>query len=172
MYYILTLFNCILILNAHYHQHFNFNKPLFYDIPNANGIINHYRILYNADFIEVIPTQNAPHLSQDEIDLLMDNYDDIVLWKEKFPEESWILKGFGIITLIDVTVENAISNLKSNLLKTESSQANSKLSFESIFRSIFKISDIRIGVIIYNEYQGKFTNPPKEEKKLILNQQL
>ncbi|PJJ08681.1 hypothetical protein CLU83_1967 [Flavobacterium sp. 1] len=167
------IFNCILILNAYYHQHFDFNKPLFYDIPNASGIINHYRILYNADFIEVIPNQHISPLSQSEIDLLMDNYDNITLWKEKFPAESWILKGFGIITLIDVTRENAISNLKSNLLKTESSQTNSTLSFESIFRSIFKISDLRIGLIIYNEEQEKFTNPSKEEKEIksfILNE--
>lgn len=166
------IFNCILILNAYYHQHFDFNKPLFYDIPNANGIINHYRILYNADFLEVIPAQNAPDLSQNDINLLMDNYENITLWKEKFPEKSWILKGFGIITLIDVTRENAISNLKSNLLKPESSHAKSKLSFESIFRSIFKISDLRIGLIIYNEELDKFTNPPNEEKEIesfILN---
>jgi hypothetical protein len=166
------IFNCILILNAYYGQHFDFNKPLFYDIPNANGILNHYRILYNADFIEVIQTKNAPALSQDDIDLLMDNYDNISLWKEKFPFESWILKGFGIISLIDVTRENAISNLKSNLLKPESSQNKSNLSFESIFRSIFKIPDLRIGFIIYNEEQEKFTNPPHDEKKLksfILN---
>lgn len=166
------IFNCILILNAYYHQHFDFNKPLFYDIPNAAGIINHYRILYNADFIEVIPTQHVSPLSQNDFDLLMDNYDNITLWKEKFPAESWILKGFGIITLIDVTRENAISNLKSNLLKTESSQTKSTLSFESIFRSIFKISDLRIGLIIYNEEQENFTNPSKEEKEIksfILN---
>jgi hypothetical protein len=166
------IFNCILILNAYYGQHFDFNKPLFYDIPNANGILNHYRILYNADFIEVTQTKNAPELSQDDIDLLMDNYNNIGLWKEKFPLESWILKGFGIISLIDVTRENAISNLKSNLLKPESSQNKSNLSFESIFRSIFKIPDLRIGFIIYNEEQEKFTNPPHDEKDLksfILN---
>ncbi|MBC7846310.1 MAG: GAF domain-containing protein [Flavobacterium sp.] len=166
------IFNCILILNSYYGQHFDFNKPLFYDIPNANGIINHYRILYNADFLEVIPTQNAIKLSQDDIDLLMNNYDNINLWKEKFPNESWILKGFGIVSLFDVTRENAISSLKSNLLKSESSQTKLNLSFESIFRSIFKIPDLRIGFIIYNEEQEKFTNPPYEEKELksfILN---
>ncbi|PVX47408.1 hypothetical protein C8C85_3349 [Flavobacterium sp. 103] len=166
------IFNCILILNAYYGQHFDFNRPLFYDIPSANGIMNHYRILYNADFIEIIPTQNAPELSQDDIDFLMNNYGNINLWKEKFPIESWILKGFGIISLIDVTRENAISNLKSNLLKSESSQTKLNLSFESIFRSIFKIADLRIGFIIYNEEEEKFTNPPHEEKEMksfILN---
>jgi hypothetical protein len=166
------IFNCILILNAYYGQHFDFNTPLFYDIPNAHGIIEHYRILYNADFIEVIPTQNAPELSQDDIDLLMNNYDNIALWKELFPNESWILKGFGIVSLIDVTRENAISNLKSNLLKSEKSQNKLSISFESIFRSIFKIPDLRIGFIIYNEEEEKFINPPHEEKEMksfILN---
>ncbi|HEU4790775.1 MAG TPA: GAF domain-containing protein [Flavobacterium sp.] len=166
------VFNCILILNAYYGQHFDFNRPLFYDIPSGNGIMNHYRILYNADFIEIIPTQNAPKLSQEDIDFLMNNYDNINLWKEKFPIESWILKGFGIISLIDVTRENAISNLKSNLLKSESSQNKSSLSFESIFRSIFKISDLKIGFTIYNEEEEKFTNPTHEEKEMksyILN---
>jgi hypothetical protein len=166
------IFNCILILNAYYGQHFDFSRPLFYDIPSVNGIMNHYRILYNADFIEVIPTQNALELSQDDIDLLMNNYDNINLWKAKFPIESWILKGFGIISLFDVTRENAISNLKSNLLKSESSQTKLNLSFESIFRSIFKIPDLRIGFILYNEEEEKFTNPPHEEKEIksfILN---
>jgi hypothetical protein len=145
------IFNCILILNAYYGQHFDFNRPLFYDIPNANGIMNHYRILYNADFVEIIPTQNAQQLNEDDINLLMNNNDNIDLWKEKFPHESWILKGFGIISLFDVTRENAISNLKSNLLKSESSQTKLGLSFESIFRSIFKIPDLRIGFILYNQ---------------------
>lgn len=166
------IFNCILILNAYYGQHFDFSKPLFYDIPDENSIMNHYRILYNADFIDIVPKQNAPELTQDDIDLLMNNYENIDLWKEKFPQESWILKGFGIVTLFDVTRENAISNLKSNLLKSDPSQDNLSISFESIFRSIFKISDLRIGFIIYNEEEEKFTNLPYEEEKLnsfILN---
>ena len=79
------IMNCSLILNVIYNQHFDFNKPLFYDIPDENGIMKHYRILYNADFMEVIPTEKAIKLTPDDIDLLMDNYDNLDLWKEKFP---------------------------------------------------------------------------------------
>ncbi|MBC7749091.1 MAG: GAF domain-containing protein, partial [Methylotenera sp.] len=84
--------------------------------------MNQYRILYNADFLEIIATEKAPKLSQDDIDLLMDNYDNLALWKEKFPIESWILKGFGIAILFDATTESSISKLKSNLLKSEKEQ--------------------------------------------------
>ena len=160
------IMNCILILNTYYKQHFDFNKPLFYDIPDANGIMKHYRILYNADFMEIIPTDKAIPLTPDDIDLLMDNYDNIDLWKEKFPNESWILKGFGIVSLFDASIESAISNLKSNLLKSETEQTDSNENFETIFRSIFKISDLKIGLIIYNEEDEKFTKPPYDDKKI------
>jgi len=166
------ILNCILILNAFYGQTFDFNKPLFYDIPDANGIMYHYRILFNADFIEIIPTPNSPKITPDDINLLMNNYENIELWKEKFPHESWILKGFGIISLVDVTRESAVSDLKSNLLRSISSETKLNNSFETIFKSIFKIPDLKIGFILYDEEEEKFTIPNYDDSKsksLILN---
>ncbi|MFV8464999.1 GAF domain-containing protein [Flavobacterium sp. LB1P62] len=160
------IMNCILILNTFYNQHFDFNKPLFYDIPDANDIMKHYRILYNADFMEIIPTDKAITLTPEDIDLLMDNYENIDLWKEKFPSESWILKGFGIVSLFDASIESAVSNLKSNLLKSEKDHTEDNQNFETIFRSIFKISDLKVGFIIYNEEDQTFVKPPYDDKKI------
>lgn len=160
------IMSCTLILNEFYGQKIHFNKPLFYDIPDAEGIMNQYRILYNADFMEIIPTQKAPELTPDDLDLLMDNYDNIDLWKEKFPVESWILKGFGIVILFDATTESSISKLKSNLLKPEKERISSNENFESIFRSVFKIPDLRIGFIIHDNENDKFIKPNFQNKNL------
>ena len=154
------IMSCILILNTCYGQHFDISRPLFYDIPDANGIHRHFRILYNVDFIEIMPTDKAVPLTIDDINLLMDNYDNIALWKEKFPKESWILKGFGIVTLFNATVESAVSNLKSSLLKSEQQQNDIDENTQDIFRSIFKIPDLRVGLILYNKEENKFTKPP------------
>jgi hypothetical protein len=158
--------SCILVLNSHYRQQFDYSKPLFYDIPNSDGIINHYRILYNADFIEIYPTEKAVPLSSEDINELMDNYSNIDLWKQKFPLESWILKGFGIVTLYDATKESAISNLKTNLLKSEKGQTDINKNSDVIFKSIFKVPDLRIGLLIYNEEEGKFIKPPFKNGEL------
>jgi hypothetical protein len=158
--------NCTLILNEFYGQKIHFSKPLFYDIPDAEGIMNQYRILYNADFIEIIPTKETPQLTPDDIDLLMDNYDNIDLWKEKFPVESWILKGFGMVILFDASTESSISKLKSNLLKPEKERISSNENFESIFRSVFKIPDLRIGFIIHDNENDKFIKPNFQNKNL------
>jgi len=158
--------SCILILNDYYNQNFDYNRPLFYDIPDADGILKHYRILYNADFIEIYPSENITPLSQEDIDELMDNFDNVALWKEKFPPESWVLKGFGIISLFDATKESAISNLKSNLLKREKESDDENKNSEAIFKSIFKIPDLRIGISIYNDDEKKFTKLPFDKNNI------
>lgn len=158
--------NCCLILGVYYKQKIDFNKPFFYDIPDEDGVEKHYRILYNADFMEIIPTDKSVHLTQDDMDLLFDNYDDIDLWKSKFPPGSWILKGFGIVSLFDATTESAISNLKSNLLKPDSKTVASNDIIENIFRSIFKIPSLKVGFIIYNPEEEKFIRPVKFDNQL------
>ncbi len=152
---------CCLILNSYYGYHFDFNRPLFYDIPDAEGIMKHYRILYNADFVEILPTEKSVKITEEDVKILMDNFNDLDLWKEKFPEESWILKGFGIVSLFDATTESAISNLKTNLLKSDDlNKKNIKQNQEDIFRSIYKIPDLRIGFTEVNVEENLFKAAP------------
>ncbi len=149
--------SCCLILNEFYGTRLDFSKPLFYDIPTAKGIVKHYRILYNADFLEIIPTERAIKLSDDDIKLLIDNYDDLALWKEKFPHGSWIIKGFALISLFDATVENAVSIFKTNLLSSTAGPDIQEI-MNSVFRSIFRIPDLRVGFTQFDKSEGKFSS--------------
>lgn len=153
----LYIAGCCLVLNMFYGTHVDFSRPLFYDIPDAQGVIRHYRITYNADFIDIIPTDKAHTLSQEDIGLLLDNYDNIELWKEKIPVNSFIVKGFALISLFDVTVENAVSILKDSLLSNKNSP-NMQEELELIFRSIFKIPDIHVGFTLFDNSEDKFAN--------------
>ena len=152
------IMSCCLILNQYYDQKFDFSAPLFYDIPDANGVLKHYRILYNADFVEIKPTQNACELNADDIEFLINNYDSIDAWKQKFPPSSWTLNGFGIVQLYDATIESALSILKSDLLKPDSEIENFTESSENIFRSIFKIPDLKVGFSLHNQEDNTFSS--------------
>lgn len=165
---LLYIMSCCLILNFYYNQNIDASNPLFYDIPDKNGVMKHYRILYNADFLEILPTENTIELTKEDIAFLLDNVDDIALWKEKFPPHSWIMKGFGIVQLFDATIESALSNLKTNLLKaTDAKEEELPEDFQSIFRSIFKITDLNAGVTIYDAENDLFIRPNVEEKNNI-----
>lgn len=153
----LYILSCCIILNRLYGTKLDFTRPMFYDIPTVSGVMRHYRILYNADFLEVTATDEAPKLAKADIDQLMDSYDDLTIWREKFPINSYVIKGFGLMTLVDVTVENALSTLKSNLLG-DYSTPDIKENLITIFRSMYGIADMRMGFTLFDINEGKFIN--------------
>ena len=68
---------CTIILNFCYGYNINFKRPFYYEIPDANGILRYYKILYNADFCEIIPTEKAITITRQDYEALMDNFENI-----------------------------------------------------------------------------------------------
>ncbi len=148
---------CTIILNFCYGYNVNFKRPFFYEIPDANGITHYYKILYNADFIEIIPNKGAPKITQKDYDELLDNFEDIELWKEKFPPNSYTFKGFVISNIFDVTDDQSISNIKSTLIGEDKRKNRSFMkNFYQIFQSLFGLKNIEVGFSIYNEKEDAF----------------
>ncbi|MCV6631535.1 MAG: GAF domain-containing protein, partial [Flavobacteriaceae bacterium] len=142
----------------------DYARPLFYNIPDKNNIMRSYRILYNADFMEVLPTERAKDLSQEDIYLLLDNFENIDLWKEKFPPNSYIASGIIISNMFDLTADQSISSLKSNLLiqdrMAQTTEDNMMDEFEQIFRSLFKLPNLHVGFTLYNANENMFEAVP------------
>lgn len=148
---------CLVILKSYYGYDLNIKRPLFYTIPDANGINRHYKILYNADFIDITSTENAIDITPEDVDKLIDNYENLELWKSKFPENSYILKGFVISNIFDVTDDQAISNIKSSLILGDKRiKENFIERFQEVFRSLLNIKDLRVGFSIYNKEEHTF----------------
>ncbi len=154
MYYIVA---STVILGMHYGYPVDFKKPLFYDIPDSKGVMRHYRILYNADFIEILPTEKSKELSKAEIEELLENYNNLELWKEKIPPGSFISKGFVISNMFDVTAEHSISEIKSSLIANDKrGNTNFMEELDQTFRSFFNIKDISSGFVTYNAKGEQF----------------
>ncbi|NND25103.1 MAG: GAF domain-containing protein [Flavobacteriaceae bacterium] len=148
---------CTIILNFCYGYDLSFKRPFFYKIPDANGIMRYYKILYNADFTEIIPTKKAKKITQDDIDDLLDNFENIDMWKEKFPPHSYIFKGFVISNIFDVTDDQSISNIKSNLISEgKRKDSNFMKNFHEIFQSLLNIKNLKVGFSIYNKENDSF----------------
>lgn len=164
---------CINILNKYYDFNIDFSRPPYYDIPDENGIEKHYRASLNGDFVELYPKEDAKEITQEDVDDLLQNVENIDLWKEKFPPCSWVFKGFVIVNLTDVTVEDAISELKTALLFQKTAQKEELNKLERIFRTIYKIPDLRVGFTGYNVEDRTFEKVTKlKAKSFILNDDL
>lgn len=148
---------CAVILDFYYGYNLNFKRPFYYEIPDKNGIMRFYKILYNADFTEIKPKPNTPKITKKDYNELLDNFENIALWKEKFPPNSYTFKGFVISNIFDVTDDQSISNVKSSLIASDKRKDVDFMDgFHDIFRSLFGINDLKVGFSIYNEEDGVF----------------
>lgn len=151
------MMQCTVILSFYYGFNLDFKRPLFYDIPDKNGVMRHYRILYNADFMEITPTKIAKNLVQSDVDELLENFEDLELWKEKIPPNSFITKGFVVSNLFDVTAEHSISQIKSSLIgNNKRGSENFMDDFQSTFSSLFSLNGINVGFAGYDPNTNKF----------------
>ena len=159
---------CIFILSVVYHKKVDIKRPFYFDIPDkTTGTMKYYRAAFNADFSEVIPTENAPKLTEEDFKNLLNNFDKIEVWKEKFPPNSYIFKGFVIINLFDVTAEEMVSTIKANLL---SGGEDLTVKLEDNIRDFYGIKDLKLGYAIYDNVNTNACETViKKSNSIVLN---
>ncbi|UHO37664.1 GAF domain-containing protein [Chryseobacterium capnotolerans] len=160
------VFCCCLILQAYFKKDIKSTIPFYYDIPNKQGIMKHYKITVNSDFTEIFPTEDAKIPSDDILDMLLENLDDFKLWKKYFPSQSWVLKGFTIISLVDCTSEVALSDLKSSMIEIDPEDLNPNANLTEIFKSYFDVAELNFGLMTFNRKEQKLDKLPIYESVL------
>jgi hypothetical protein len=165
------IMSCSIILNMYYGFNADFRRPFHYNIPNSDGRIRNYKVLFNADFIEIEKTDKAKKITEKDYLELLENFDNIAIWKKKFPPGSYISRGFIVANMYDATTDVALSDFKASLLKEEVNKKTSIGQFERIIRAIFNLPQLKIGYTFFNEEDNIFEQGPSllEVKSYILN---
>ena len=158
---------CTFIMTFHHGYAMDLKRPFFFDIPDKNlGITKHYRAAFNGDFLDVTPTKNAPKITEEDYKELLDNFDNLDVWKEKFPPNSYILNGFGLMTLFDVTVDETISSIRTNLLKSGDDLTEN---LQDDLREFFNIKDLRLGFSVFDIQKDNNETKIKQADSLLFN---
>ncbi|ARV07559.1 GAF domain-containing protein [Polaribacter sp. SA4-10] len=157
---------CTFILGFVYKHNIDIKRPFYFDIPDkTTGTMKNYRAAFNADFSEITPTENAPKLSENDIKELLNNFDNIALWKEKIPPNSYIFKGFGIINLFDVTSEEMLSSIKANLLEGGDNLIEK---LQDNLRDFYSIKDLRLGYSNFDTVNTKIRETVVKKSNSII----
>ncbi|MDX1699514.1 MAG: hypothetical protein R3250_02795, partial [Melioribacteraceae bacterium] len=138
---------CTWILAVVHNYFVDLKRPFFFDIPNKDGEKRSFKAAFNADMGEIVPTEKAPPITEDDIKLLLDSFDNIEIWKEKFPPNSYLFKGFGIINLFDVTSDETISSINSNLLRSDEQMIND---LRNDLAKFYNIKDLMLGYSVFD----------------------
>ncbi|MFD2892605.1 hypothetical protein ACFS5J_11340 [Flavobacterium chuncheonense] len=131
-----------IILNSYYNYAIDFDRPKTITVTNLNGVRKRYRVTFNADFLDIYPNENAIEITKDIVNELLANANDKTFWKKYFPDNSWTVEGFGIINLIDTTLDEQIDDFKTHLI--EPNRESFKLLKEDI-RRIFNLPNLQLG---------------------------
>ncbi len=141
------IMGCTVILAFHYKFPIAMARTWHYEIPNVQtGKTHYYRAAFNADMLELLPAKDAPNITEADFHELMDNYDNIKLWKKKFPPNSWIMRGLGLVNLMDITAERSVTLLTSNLLKKDIETINRVRENLGV---ILDLPELKIGFTLY-----------------------
>ena len=159
---------CTMILTFYYQRPIDLKRPFFFDIPDKKaGVMRHYRVAFNGDFMNITKTDAAPEIKEEDIKLLLDNYDNVEVWKEKFPPQSYIFKGFGLMSLFDVTPDETLSSIKETLLRTDN---NVVADLQQNLREFYNIKDLMLGYSIFDAVNNQLCETTaKKSESLILN---
>jgi len=143
------LYSCYSILGGYFGYPVKLSIPMQVEIEDdKSGLKKYYRMAFNGDLMDVFPTSKAVDITEEDYVELINNFDDIALWKKKFPPDSWIMRGVGILNLMDVTADQSISSITSNLLN------KSHESFDKIrknVKNLFRNSDIEVGLVTFDD---------------------
>jgi len=147
---------CLILLTKFYHRSVPLQTPFIFRMrDSATGLDIFYKMTINADFVDINLKGKLKKLSEQDIDHIVDNITDFDLWQKNLPAESFEINGFVICTLVNVTLNELLSQLKNNLLERDALLTEDQ--FEKIrhyVRSIFNISDLRVGLGVFKDGVG------------------
>ena len=153
------LLACLLIIDKYYGIKFQYEKKVIIEFNSKSNLNTSFLVDLNHEFVEVYPKEKTKIPTEEQIFVLLEEINNIELWKECFPPHSWVIEGFTIITLYENTVENALSNLKSILINNTLKSDAANYEIKKHFRSIFKIDDLKIGITLYDEDEAVIFSP-------------
>ncbi len=149
---------CLMILGSHYKFPVDISQPVTLAIPNQQTkSTRQYRVAFNADLLEVVPPANVPEFTMEDYMELINNMDNLALWKEKFPPDTWEMRGIGVMNLTDVTMDHSIGQITSALFEKN---GDLMARMERSMRSLFNIHDLSVSFVHFadNAFQQTHKN--------------
>jgi hypothetical protein len=148
---------CRMILNQFYGQRIRYDEETVLSMKTMDSPYEkHYKLEYNTKFVEIKKLKPLRTISQDEINLLLNDIENIDLWLQYIPPVHFEFQGMVSVTLIDVTEVEAMSRLKKILLnKNAVVEPASILQLEMQLRTYFGINELVMGLVAVDYPVGR-----------------
>ena len=148
---------CRMILNRFYGQRIKYDEETVLSMKTEDSPYEkHYKLEYNTHFVEIKKLKPLKTISQQEVNLLLSDIENIDLWLQYIPPSHFEFQGMVSVTLIDVTEGEAMSRLKKVLLnKNAVVEPGSILELEMQLSTYFGVNELQMGLVAVDYPVGR-----------------
>jgi len=108
----------------------------------------HFSVTIEPHFLRVVATGPKPELTERQIRQLLSDRMNLPLWMELLPPDAFEMHGFAVLNAVDVTEQQTVATLTSDLLRTDGMATSAKIDqLESRLRVLFRRPDLRLGLM-------------------------
>ena len=147
---------------------------IIFTVPDYRiGLYRHYGVSFNSDFVRVRVQGERPTLSEADVTRLTHQRHRPEVWRELLPPARFVLEGFNIIQLSDVTETEILSELKYDLLERDVLQASDRLEqIQEKLRVLFARPTLQLGIAAYDEKKQAFVDFGRKINHSFLTKQM
>ncbi len=133
-------------------------KTLIFPVKQQHtGLMKYYKVTITTRFCEITLNGDLPDLSEEDIQFLLSNPNNIELWAKHLPADRFVFLGFALYSMIDITEEQVTSLLKDSLLKKGCLNDKENLNkVQEHVKSLLGLSDVTMGLASFEKNQGRF----------------
>ncbi|MEM7161812.1 MAG: GAF domain-containing protein [Bacteroidota bacterium] len=159
----LYISGCTYILAKHYEMFIPYSRPYVFDIPDeSSGKITSYRMTLNGDYLDLEPTEKSIEITEEIFNELIDNYDDVNVWKKYFPPNSWKFTGFTLVNLMNVQNDTLVNRITEHLLNADPE------GFEQLRLYISEFLGFDVDISFVNMQGPQFLQPISEQHNRLM----
>ena len=150
----------LLILSREYGAQVPDQGGLIFTVPDYRiGLYRHYGVDFDSSFVRVRVVGEKPVLTPEQLHELLRNRHQLDLWQRLLPPEHFVLEGFNLLHLLDVTTQEILSELKYDLLERDVLQASDRLEqIQEKLRVLFARPSLQLGIAAYDERKKAFVD--------------
>jgi len=171
---LMTRLAYLLILHREYQAELPAQGSFIFTVPDYNiGLYRHYGVTLDSTFVRVRVVGDKPVLSAAQVQHLLRNRTNAELWRELLPPHHFVLEGFSLLQLVDVTTQEILSELKYDLLERDVLQASDRIEqIQEKLRVLFALPTLQLGIAAYDERKKTFVDFGRKVNHSFLTKQL
>ena len=148
------------VLKQLYDIELEFDYPIIFTTTDpGTGLERHFRMNFDCRFIQVERVVHAEPLTADMRERLLANLDDLDVLMTIMPPEQYVIRGFTVLTSVDVTDQEVLSSLKRDLIEKESIISNTRfINLQDKLRVLLRKPALLFGLAAFHNHQVLMLN--------------